>query len=174
MPNFDENLLISAARIDGLILDVDGVLTDGKIIYNNKGEESKNFHVRDGSSIKLLLKSGIDIAILSGRNSQSVERRAEELGITKIVLGAESKLNGFQKLREKGFASQEILAIGDDIADLELFSHPDISLSATVEDAAEFIKSKVDFVTEKAGGNGIMFEIAELILTSKGLWPYEN
>ena len=174
MPNFNENLLISAARIDGLILDVDGVLTDGKITYNNKGEESKNFHVRDGSSIKLLLKSGIDIAILSGRNSQSVERRAEELGITKIVLGAESKLNGFQKLREKGFASQEILAIGDDFADLELFSHPDISLSATVEDAAEFIKSKVDFVTEKAGGNGIMFEIAELILTSKGLWPYEN
>ena len=127
MSNFNENLLISAARIDGLILDVDGVLTDGKITYNNKGEESKNFHVRDGSSIKLLLKSGIDIAILSGRNSQSVERRAEELGITKIVLGAESKLNGFQELREKGFASQEILAIGDDLADLELFSHPDIS-----------------------------------------------
>ena len=174
MPNFNDNLLISAARIDGLVLDVDGVLTDGKITYNNKGEESKNFHVRDGSSIKLLLKNGVDIAILSGRNSQSVERRAEELGITKIVLGAESKLNGFQKLREKGFASQEILAIGDDFADLELFSHPDISLSATVEDAAEFIKSKVDFVTEKAGGNGIMFEIAELILTSKGLWPYEN
>ena len=174
MPNFDENLLISAARIDGLILDVDGVLTDGKITYNDKGEESKNFHVRDGSSIKLLLKNGVDIAILSGRNSQSVERRAEELGITKIVLGAESKLNGFQKLREKGFASQEILAIGDDLADLELFSHPNISLSATVEDAAEFIKSKVDFVTEKAGGNGIMFEIAELILTSKDLWPYEN
>ena len=174
MPNFNENLLTSAARIDGLILDVDGVLTDGRITYNNKGEESKNFHVRDGSSIKLLLKSGIDIAILSGRNSQSVERRAEELGITKIVLGAESKLNGFQKLREKGFASQEILAIGDDIADLELFSHPDISLSATVEDAAEFIKSKVDFVTKKAGGDGIMFEIAELILTSKDLWPYEN
>ena len=166
--------MISAARIDGLILDVDGVLTDGKIIYNNKGEESKNFHVRDGSSIKLLLKNGIDIAILSGRNSQSVERRAEELGITKIVLGAESKLNGFQKLKEKGFASREILAIGDDIADLELFSHPDISLSATVKDAADFIKSKVDFVTDKAGGNGIMFEIAELILTSKGLWPYEN
>ena len=174
MPNFNENLLISAARIDGLVLDVDGVLTDGKITYNNKGEESKNFHVRDGSSIKLLLKNGIDIAILSGRNSQSVERRAEELGITKIVLGAESKLNGFQKLREKGFASQEILAIGDDIADLELFSHPDISLSATVEDAADFVKSRVDFVTDKAGGNGIMFEIAELILTSKGLWPYEN
>ena len=166
--------MISAARIDGLILDVDGVLTDGKITYNDKGEESKNFHVRDGSSIKLLLKNGVDIAILSGRNSQSVERRAEELGITKIVLGADSKLNGFQKLREKGFASQEILAIGDDLADLELFSHPNISLSATVEDAAKFIKSKVDFVTEKAGGNGIMFEIAELILTSKDLWPYEN
>ena len=174
MPNFDENLLRSAARIDGLILDVDGVLTDGKITYNSNGEESKNFHVRDGSSIKLLLKSGIDIAILSGRNSQAVEKRAGELGITKIVLGAQSKLNGFQILREKGFASQAILAIGDDLADLELFSHPDISLSATVEDAEEFIKSKVDFVTEKAGGKGVMFEIAELILTSKDLWPYEN
>ena len=91
-----------------------------------------------------------------------------------MVLGAESKLRGFQELRESGFASQEILAIGDDLADLELFSHPDISLSATVGDAAEYIKSKVDFVTEKAGGNGIMFEIAELILTSKDLWPYEN
>ena len=174
MPNFDENLLRSAARIDGIVLDVDGVLTDGKISYNDKGEESKNFHVRDGSSIKLLLKSGIDIAILSGRKSQSVEKRAEELGIKKIVLGAESKLKGFQKLREKGFASQEILALGDDLADLELFSHPNISLSATVEDAAAIIKSKVDFVTEKAGGNGVMFEIAELILTSKDLWPYED
>ena len=174
MPDFDENLLRSAARIDGLILDVDGVLTDGKITYNSNGEESKNFHVRDGSSIKLLLESGIDIAILSGRNSQAVEKRAGELGITKIVLGAKSKLNGFQILREKGFASQAILAIGDDLADLELFSHPDISLSATVEDAEEFIKSKVDFVTEKAGGKGVMFEIAELILTSKDLWPYEN
>ena len=69
--------MISAARIDGLILDVDGVLTDGKITYNDKGEESKNFHVRDGSSIKLLLKNGIDIAILSGRSSESVERRAK-------------------------------------------------------------------------------------------------
>ena len=174
MPNFDENLLISAARIDGVILDVDGVLTDGKITYNDKGEESKNFHVRDGSSIKLLLKSGIDIAILSGRNSQSVEIRAKELGVTKIALGVESKLEGFKKLREKGFASQEILAIGDDLADIELFSHPEISLSATVEDAAEFIKSKVDFVTEKAGGNGVMFEIAELILTAKDLWPHGN
>ena len=74
MPNFNENILMSAARIDGLILDVDGVLTDGKITYNDKGEETKNFHVRDGSSIKLLLKSGIDVAILSGRNSQSVKR----------------------------------------------------------------------------------------------------
>ena len=166
--------MISAARIDGLILDVDGVLTDGRITYTNEGEESKNFHVRDGSSIKLLLKSGIDIAILSGRYSQSVEIRAKELGITKIVLGVESKLNGFQKLREKGFASQEILAIGDDLADLELFRHPDIILSATVKDATALIKSKVDFVTEKAGGNGVMFEIAELILTSKDLWPYEN
>ena len=95
--------MISAARIDGLILDVDGVLTDGKITYNNKGEESKNFHVRDGSSIKLLLKNGIDIAILSGRNSQSVERRAEELGITKIVLGAESKLEWLSKIEGERF-----------------------------------------------------------------------
>ena len=89
MSNFNENLLISAARIDGLILDVDGVLTDGKITYNNKGEESKNFHVRDGSSIKLLLNNGIDIEIVSGRSSQLVEKRAAELGITKIVLGAD-------------------------------------------------------------------------------------
>ena len=172
MPNFDKNLLRSAARIDGVLLDVDGVLTDGKITYSNAGEESKNFHVRDGSSIKLLLKSGIDIAILSGRRSQSVEKRAKELGITKIVLGEESKPNGLQKLRDQGFTSQEIFAIGDDLADLELFKHPDISLSATVEDAEEFIKSEVDFVTEKAGGEGVMLEIAQLILTSKDLWPY--
>ena len=172
MPNFDKTLLRLAAQINGLILDVDGVLTDGKITYNNKGEESKNFHVRDGSSIKLLRKNGIEIGILSGRNSQAVEKRADELGITKLVLGVESKLKGFQKLREKGFASQKILAIGDDFADLELFTHPNISLSATVRDAPESIKSKVDFVTEKAGGDGVMLEIAELILTSKELWPY--
>ena len=174
MPSFDDALMRAAAKINGLILDVDGVLTDGVITYNSKGEESKNFHVRDGSSIKLILKSGIDIAILSGRNSQSVERRADELGITKLVLGSESKLNGLQKLRAQGFASEKILAVGDDLADLELFSHPDVTLSATVQDAPALIKSKVDFVTEKAGGNGVMFEIAELLLTSKDVWPYGN
>lgn len=174
MPDFDKNLLRLAKRVNGLILDVDGVLTDGKITYNSEGAESKNFHVRDGSSIKLLLKNGLDIAILSGRSSQPVEKRAEELGITKIVLGTESKLKGLQKLRELGFTSTEIMAIGDDFADIELFTDPNVILSATVRDAAEPIKSKADFVTERAGGEGVMFEIAELILTGKDLWPYGN
>ena len=124
-----------AESIRGIVFDVDGVLTNGRIIYNDAGVESKHFHVRDGASIKLLASKGIEIAIITGRASPMVSRRAEELGIIHVVQGAESKTDALKSLMENGFPSHDLCAIGDDIQDLQLFNHPSITLRATVADA---------------------------------------
>ena len=113
-----------AESIRGIVFDVDGVLTNGRIIYNDAGVESKHFHVRDGASIKLLASKGIEIAIITGRASPMVSRRAEELGIIHVVQGAESKTDALKSLMENGFPSHDLCAIGDDIQDCLLYTSP--------------------------------------------------
>ena len=162
-----------AKSIKGIVFDVDGVLTNGRIIYNDAGVESKHFHVRDGASIKLLASKGIEIAIITGRASPMVSRRAEELGIIHVVQGAESKTDALKSLMENGFPSHDLCAIGDDIQDLQLFNHPSITLRATVADAHPVVLSKADFVTMRAGGEGVALELAELILKAQGKWDFD-
>ena len=162
-----------AKSIKGIIFDVDGVLTDGRIIYNDAGIETKQFHVRDGASIKRLASKGIVLAIITGRQSSMVTRRAEELGITHIVQGADSKTAALQSLIENGFPAQGLCAIGDDIQDLQLFNHPSISLRATVADAHPVVIDKADFVTQRTGGTGVVLELAELILKAQGKWDFD-
>jgi 3-deoxy-D-manno-octulosonate 8-phosphate phosphatase (KDO 8-P phosphatase) len=162
-----------AKSIKGIIFDVDGILTDGRIIYNDAGVETKQFHVRDGASIKLLASKGIVIAIITGRQSSIVTRRAKELSITHIVQGAGSKTAALQSLIENGFPAQDLCAIGDDIQDLQLFNHPSISLRATVADAHPVVIDKADFVTQKTGGTGVVLELAELILKAQGKWDFD-
>jgi 3-deoxy-D-manno-octulosonate 8-phosphate phosphatase (KDO 8-P phosphatase) len=162
-----------AGSINGVILDVDGVLTDGKIIYSTDGSEQKHFHVQDGGSLKLLHAQGIALAIITGRNSSVVARRADELGITFLSQGASNKAEALDQLISQGFPSTNLCAIGDDIQDFQLFNHPAVSLVATVANAHPAVLAQAQFVTKRRGGEGVIVELGELILRAQGLWPFD-
>ena len=156
----------------GIIFDVDGVLTDGRIIYTDDGHELKHFHVQDGSSIKLLMANGIDVAIITGRRSPIVARRARELGIEHLVQGADAKDQALGELIENGFPNTDLAAVGDDLQDLILFSDQKVSTSFSVANGHPAVTQRADFVTQRKGGEGVVAEIAQMILTAQGKWPY--
>ena len=162
-----------ARSIQGIVLDVDGVLTDGKIIYGSDGSEQKHFHVQDGGSLKLLGAEGIALAIITGRNSNIVQRRAEELGISYIRQGAHSKAEALDALIAEGFPASDLCAIGDDIQDMQLFGHPSVTLTATVANAHPAVLAKAQFVTQRRGGEGVIVELCELLLRAQERWLYE-
>jgi 3-deoxy-D-manno-octulosonate 8-phosphate phosphatase (KDO 8-P phosphatase) len=157
----------AASKVIGIVSDIDGVLTNGEITYSSSGEELKSFHVRDGSSIKLLRNQGVEFAFISGRASKVIRKRAKELGITYVVEGAIDKAKALDRLILKGFPSSHLCAIGDDLQDLSLFDHEAVTLKITVGDAHPELIRSADFTTLRNGGKGIMVEIAELILRAK-------
>ncbi len=158
-----------AEKIRLLILDVDGVMTDGSIILDNDGNELKRFHVRDGHGIKMLVKAGITVGIITGRKSKVVEIRAEELGITEVHQKIFRKSTVYEKLRKKYKCRDENIAfMGDDVVDQELLKRA--GLSAAPCDAEEGAKKWADIVMEKGGGRGAVREFTDLILKSSGLW----
>ena len=161
-----------AAAIRGVIFDVDGVLTDGRIIYSDNGTESKQFHVQDGASIKHLMQNDISIAIITGRESEMVKRRAAELGIRHLKQGVKDKAAAFGELVNDGFPAAQIAAVGDDLQDLPLFEHPHVILNLTVANAHPAVKERAHFVTERAGGEGVCVEVAQLILTAQNKWHF--
>lgn len=145
-----------------LLLDVDGVMTDGRIIYTDNGEEIKAFNVRDGYGIKLLIREGVGVAILTARKSKVVMHRAGDLGINMVYQGVEDKLSAFEQIiKEKGLSSKEVCYMGDDLVDLPVLKRA--GLSITVADAHEEVKNSVDYVTKTAGGKGAVREVCELI-----------
>lgn len=152
-----------------LILDVDGVLTDGRIIINDLGNETKQFHVRDGHGLKLLMRVGIEVIILTGRTSQVVEHRARELGIEEIHQGAKNKLDVLQEIMAKrGISGEHIAYIGDDIVDIPVFRK--VGFAVAVADASEDAKEAADYITKNGGGKGAVREICELILKIQNKW----
>jgi len=156
-------------RIRVLLLDVDGVLTDGTIIYNGDGQEMKAFNIRDGAAIKWLQRAGLEVAILSGRNSAPVLVRAKELGIEKVIQSAYDKLPAFDKfLSESGCQADEVAYIGDDFHDLPVLKRA--GFSACPADAVSEVKKSVDYVCRSKGGNGVIREVAEMILKSQKKW----
>ncbi|MCK5426404.1 MAG: HAD-IIIA family hydrolase [Thermodesulfovibrionia bacterium] len=158
-----------AKYIKLLILDVDGVLTDGSIILDNTGNELKMFHVRDGHAIKMLKKVGIKVALISGRKSHVVERRAEELGIIEVHQGIFKKSAVYESLLQKYKCNDaETAFMGDDIVDIELLKRA--GLSAVPADADEGVKKWAAFISTKKGGRGAVREFIELIIKSSGLW----
>ncbi len=158
----------TARRIKLLILDVDGVLTDGSIILDNEGNEFKAFHVRDGHGIKMLTRTGIKVAIITGRQSNVVERRAKELGITEVYQKYHNKNEAYEDLKGKlSIKDEEIAYIGDDIVDLPLMKR--VGLSIAVADAAEEIKPYASIITRNKGGRCAVREITDYILKAKGL-----
>lgn len=158
-----------AKGIKLLILDVDGVLTDGSIILDNDGNEFKAFHVRDGHGIRMLIHAGIKIAIITGRYSKVVERRAQELGITDVFQKCIRKKTAYaQLLAQHSLKDHEVAYIGDDIIDVPIMAV--VGLPVAVADADEEAKKYALIITKDRGGRGAVREIADFILKAKGLW----
>jgi len=152
-----------------MVLDVDGVLTDGKIIIDDLGNESKHFHVRDGHGLKLLMRGGVDVALLTGRTSEVVNHRARELGITTVRQGAKDKAEELaEMLAEKHISHDHVAYMGDDVVDVPAFRM--VGFSVAVADAPDYVKTHADYITEKEGGDGAVREICELILKARGTW----
>lgn len=152
-----------------LLLDVDGVMTDGRITYDAQGGESKSFDVKDGHGLKLLQRAGIQVGIITGRCSSIVQRRAEELGIEIVYQGAKNKLEPFEQiLRERGFREDEIAYMGDDLVDLPVLLR--VGFSATVADAVAEVRERVDYVAACPGGRGAVREVCEFLMKQAGVW----
>jgi 3-deoxy-D-manno-octulosonate 8-phosphate phosphatase (KDO 8-P phosphatase) len=150
-----------------LILDVDGVLTDGKIYYSDDGLETKSFHVRDGIGLKLLLKNQIEIAIISGRKSQATTNRMRDLGIKHVYLGTQDKIKPFNQLKKKLHLKNENIAyMGDDLPDLPIMQQ--VGFSIAVADAISEVRALADHTTKLKGGKGAVREACELILAAGG------
>lgn len=158
-----------SSEIRLIVCDVDGVWTDGKIIYFGDQLEGKEFHVRDGLAVKLAQRAGIPVALVTSRRSAAVERRARELGITDIHQGARSKLDETERLAQQhGIALEQVLYIGDDLPDLGAMMRAGIS--AAPSDAAAEVRSAAKWQLETAGGQGAIRELVERLLRERGVW----
>jgi 3-deoxy-D-manno-octulosonate 8-phosphate phosphatase (KDO 8-P phosphatase) len=152
------------------LLDVDGVMTDGRIIIDNNGVETKSFDVRDGHGLKLLQRAGLRIGIITGRQSEVARVRADELGIDILYQGAKDKLGPYQKiLAELGLADEEVGYMGDDLVDLPILRR--VGFAATVADAVEEVKPFVHYVAARCGGRGAVREVCDYLLKESGRWP---
>ncbi|MGA3083636.1 MAG: HAD-IIIA family hydrolase [Thermodesulfobacteriota bacterium] len=164
-----DSILRKAKKIRLLLLDVDGILTDGRIFYNGKGQEIKCFYVQDGQGIRLLLREGIEVGFLSGRSSRAVEMRAEELGVSFLFQGIKDKIKIFEKLLQKTkLDPEQVSFMGDDFMDLLLLKK--VGLSISVSNGHPLVQKKVDYVTRAAGGLGAVREVSELIFRAQGKW----
>ena len=162
-------IIEKAKKIKLLILDVDGVMTDGRIILGDDGKELKFFDVKDGHGIKLAHRAGLTTASISGRESKLVLLRAKELGIEIVYQNTHDKVGICEKiLKQKGFSAEEAAYIGDDIVDLPIMNK--VGFSIAVADALPYVKDAADLVTEKEGGHGAVREVIEFILKVQGHW----
>ena len=154
------------ADIRLLVMDVDGVMTDGKITYTSDGQELKSFNIKDGLGIKRAQASGIETAIITGRTSPMVERRAREMGIAHLVQGREDKLAALSDLVDQmNLSLDQVAYIGDDLPDLTAIES--VKLGACPADAAIEVKSKADWVSAQAGGDGCVRELCDLLVSHK-------
>lgn len=162
-----DDAAVRAANVRLLILDVDGVLTDGRLYFGPQGEALKIFDVRDGHGIKLLLEAGIEVAILSSRRSEAVEVRARELGIAHVLQGEADKRAGLQRLlADLRLSPGQCAFIGDDWPDLPVLKR--VGLAATVADAVPEVRDAAHWIAPAGGGRGAVRQLAELILRAQG------
>ncbi len=166
MQDFPREIQEKARHIKLLVLDVDGVLSDGKLYYSNNGDEIKSFNILDGQGIKLLLNNGIEVAIITNRESNVVSRRARELGISKLVQGSESKLAALDELLQSlKLGYQEAAYIGDDLPDLACMRR--VGFAVTVPNAHPVLQQHALCCTQRRGGAGAVREICDLILQAQ-------
>ncbi len=156
-------------KIKLLLLDVDGILTDGSIMYTGKGEEIKIFNAKDGLGIKLLINAGIKVGIITGRKSQALTSRCRDLGIDIVFDGIQNKIKALETiLKHTGIKPEETAFAGDDLPDLPVMKR--VGLSVTVPDASGHVIDRADMVTVFKGGKGAVRQICEDILKAKDLW----
>ena len=161
--------MTSGADIRLIVSDVDGVWTDGKIVYAGDRNELKEFHVRDGLAAKLAQRSGIIVALLTSRSSQALERRAKELGIHELHQGATNKLEATERLAQRlGVPFEQILYAGDDLPDLAPMTR--VGISAAPADAAPEVRRIATWKLETRGGGGAFRELVERLLRERGEW----
>lgn len=168
-PDYPPDVWQRAAKIRLLLLDVDGVLTDGSLYFDAKGESHKVFHVRDGHGIKLAQGAGIEIALLSGRRSDAAYHRAKELGISRFYEGLRDKVAVLEELRAAlALFAEEVAAVGDDLVDLPLMSR--VGLAVAVADAVPEVQAAAHWTTIRPGGKGAVRDVCDLLLQAQGRW----
>ena len=166
--SLDPLLLDRAARVRILALDVDGILTDGQLYFDNSGNELKSFSTRDGLGIRLLSLQGIETALITARTSEIVKARAANLKIQHVYQGSINKLEAFHDLlATTGLAPEQVCYAGDDWLDLPILER--VGLAVTVADGDPVVKGRVHWVTNRPGGRGAVREICDLILAAQGL-----
>jgi|TARA_Y100000780_G_C13557237_1_gene367691 3-deoxy-D-manno-octulosonate 8-phosphate phosphatase (KDO 8-P phosphatase) len=170
--NTEKSIAVAAARkLKLLLLDVDGVLTDGKLYFATSGEEIKAFHSLDGHGIKMLMSTGVEVGIITGRTSTLLEKRACDLGIKLLIQGREDKLNVLTEIMaNKDLHPEEVGYAGDDLPDLPVLQVTGSSFSVPHGHAS--VKSSVQAVTETDGGNGAVREITDFILKAQGNYEH--
>ena len=162
-------LAAKAAKIKLLLFDVDGVMTDGAVLIHGDGTESKRFHIRDGIAMVWAQRAGLTVGLLSARQSASTLRRAAQLGITLVHQGVTSKVDTYDQIvGDMVLTDDDVAYMGDDIVDLAVLGR--VGLSASPADAMAEVRSRVDFVSECAGGAGAVRELIELVLRARGKW----
>ncbi len=167
MATTQRSLRAKVRKIKMLLLDVDGVLTDGKIILDSQGNELKAFHVRDGHGIKLAQRAGITIGIITGRTSEVVNIRARELGIQEVHQGAKEKTEVYDAVVAKyGLRDEEVAYMGDDVVDVGIFKR--VGIAVAVADADPAVRQHVDVITKTGGGRGAVREFINLLLKQQG------
>ncbi len=163
----EEHTLTRARAVRVIGFDIDGILTDGQLLYGNDGSEAKAFHVHDGLALKLLAQAGIVTIVISARASEAAQRRLTELGVTYVHLGVRHKLPVFQaQLAQLGLSYFDAAYMGDDLPDLSILTR--VLLAATVANAPPAVRSRCHWVATKPAGKGAVREFAEFVLNAQG------
>jgi 3-deoxy-D-manno-octulosonate 8-phosphate phosphatase (KDO 8-P phosphatase) len=168
-PDYPTDVYQRAQKIRLLILDVDGVLTDGRLYFDAKGETLKVFHVRDGHGLKIAQRAGIELALVSGRRSDAAYHRAKELGISRFHEGVRDKVAVMQEIMAAmQIEAAQVAAVGDDLVDLSIMARA--GLSVAVADAVPEVVAAAHWVTSLPGGRGAVREVCDLLLKAQGKW----
>lgn len=162
-----QDILARARQIRLALFDVDGVLTDGRLIFNADGEEIKAFHSRDGHGLKLLMEAGIEVGVITARSSKAVTHRMHNLGIPHVFQGQQDKRATYLALLERlGLTHAQVSYMGDDVIDLPVLSR--VGLAATVQDAPAIVKRHCHWIAEHGGGQGAVRDLCDLLLEAQG------
>lgn len=164
-----ETLIEKAKSVRLLTLDIDGICTDGRMVYSSEGEISKSFYGLDGLGIKLIQNHGIEVGVISAKNSEAVTKRMSNLGVKYLYLGQEEKLSAYQLLRDRlQLSDHQIAYMGDDLPDLPILRR--VGLAISVPNAASTVKEYVHMITQNPGGHGAVREVCEFILKAQEKW----